>query len=92
VKNIIAKIVPISLVFALMLTLIFGCSTTKKVIVEEPAVEPVAVEEEVPVGELQELVKGVGEQAGKLKRLVRKLSKPAHSIPGKISSTVLKVI
>jgi hypothetical protein len=88
VKNIIAKIVPVSLVFALMLTLIFGCSTTKKGIVEEPAVEPVAVEEEVPVGELQELVKRVGEQAGKLKSLVRKLNKPAHSIPGEIGGEI----
>ena len=83
-KNIIAKIVPVSLVFALMLTLIFGCSTTKKGIVEEPAVEPVVVEEEVPAGELQELVKRGGEQAGKLKSLARKLNKPAHSIPGEI--------
>ena len=39
-------------------------------------------------GELQDLVKEIDEHAGELKKSIRRMSKPAHAIPGDIGSEI----
>ena len=77
-KNIIAGIMLISLVLVMML--MAGCGKTAKGLVEATRVEP--AKEEVAAGQLQQLAKEVGEYAGKLKKLIKRMSAPAHQVPG----------
>ena len=83
-KNITARIMPISL--ALVMMLMAGCGTTEKALVEVPRIEP--AKEEVPTGQLQQLGKEIREHAGELNSLVRKLSKPAHGVPGDFGANI----
>ncbi len=83
-KNIITRIMPISL--ALVMMLMAGCGTTKKGLVEAPRVEP--AKEKVAAGQLQQLAKEIGEHAGELNSLVRRLGKPAHSVPGNVGAKI----
>ena len=73
-KNRIAKIVAINLALALMLTLTVGAAPP--------------VKKEVPARKLQELVKKIHEYAYELRKLARKMSKPAHSIPGEVGGKI----
>jgi hypothetical protein len=77
-KNIIAGIMLISLLLVMML--MAGCGKTEKGFVEATRVEP--AKEEVAAGQLQQLAKEIGEYAGKLKKLIKRMSAPSHQVPG----------
>ena len=72
--NRIAKIVAINLALVLMLTLTVGAAPP--------------VKKEISAGELQGLVKKIHEYAYELRKLARKMGKPAHSIPCEIGGKI----